>query len=106
MPTSKREAHEVIRRFTRLGSLEDLAKRLRPVDPEERPLPPDVPHPSDWSESARQERLESLRHLGFDVTPLSGRGPAPDPGTLQGNIEQYIGMTQVPTGLIGPLRIN
>jgi hydroxymethylglutaryl-CoA reductase (NADPH) len=29
-----------------------------------------------------------------------------DPATLRGNIENFVGMTQVPTGLIGPLRVN
>jgi hydroxymethylglutaryl-CoA reductase (NADPH) len=89
-----------------MASLEELAKRLEPVDPESRPLPPDVPHPGDWSASARDDRLESLRAQGFDLAHLAGRGPALDPAHLQGNIEQYIGMTQVPTGVIGPLRIN
>lgn len=29
-----------------------------------------------------------------------------DPAQLQGNIENYIGMSQVPTGLIGPILVN
>lgn len=39
----------------------------------------------------------------FKISPL----PADfDPATLRGNIENFVGMTQVPTGLIGPLRVN
>ena len=37
---------------------------------------------------------------------LADRAGAPDPASLQGNIENYIGMTCIPTGLVGPLRIN
>ncbi|MSQ78200.1 MAG: hypothetical protein EXR21_00810 [Flavobacteriaceae bacterium] len=38
---------------------------------------------------------------------LSGKEPTPsDPEFYKGNIENFIGMTQVPTGLVGPLHIN
>ena len=106
MPVSKDLAREVIRRLTQFGSLSVLAQRLAPVRREQRPLPPDVPRPSDWSAEARAQRVAFLEAQGIELPNLAGRGPELDPETLRGNIEQYIGMTQVPTGVIGPLRVN
>jgi hydroxymethylglutaryl-CoA reductase (NADPH) len=106
MPVSKDLAREVIRRLTQYGSLDVLAQRLAPVSPDEKPLPPDVPRPSDWSEEARAQRIAFLESRGLELPTLAGRGAAIDPETLRGNIEQFIGMTQVPTGVIGPLRVN
>jgi hydroxymethylglutaryl-CoA reductase (NADPH) len=106
MPVSKDLAREVIRRLTQYGSLSVLAKRLAPVPPETKPLPPDVPRPGDWSGEARAQRIAFLESRGVSVPHLAGRGDDPDPESLRGNIEQFIGMTQVPTGLIGPLRVN
>ena len=80
--------------------------RLRPVAPSERPLPPRTPGRSDWSARAHEERLAFLRKRGIELPHLTGTMPPPDPGTLRGNIEQFIGMSQIPTGVIGPLRIN
>ena len=39
----------------------------------------------------------------FNLSPLP---PDFDPAQLQGNIENYIGMSQVPTGVIGPILVN
>jgi hydroxymethylglutaryl-CoA reductase (NADPH) len=41
--------------------------------------------------------------------PLQAISPLPsdfDPDRLRGNIENYIGMSQVPTGLVGPIQVN
>ena len=106
MPLSRQQALEVIRRLTQLGSLDMLGRRLAPRKPEEKPLPPDVPRPMDWSAEARALRLEFVEAMGVSVPALAGRADELDPAELQGSIEQYIGMTQIPTGLIGPLRVN
>ena len=37
---------------------------------------------------------------------LGGRGDPPTAAGLEGNIENFIGMTSVPTGIVGPLRVN
>ena len=106
MPVSKDLAREVIRRLTQAGSLSALAQRLRPISEEERPLPPDVPRPSDWSAEARAQRIAMLEARGIELSHLAGRAPEVDPESLRGNVEQYVGMTQIPTGVIGPLRVN
>ncbi len=106
MPISKDQAHGIIQRLARGTSLEALKERLRPVPEAERPFPPDVPRPADASAEGRDARRAWLREQGVEIPHLSGEAPAPDPEWLQGNIEQFVGMAQVPVGLVGPIRIN
>jgi hydroxymethylglutaryl-CoA reductase (NADPH) len=80
--------------------------RLAPVPPRERPVPPRVPAPLDWTRAGQARRLDFLRARGVEVPHLAGQGGAPDPEELRGNVEHFIGMAQVPVGLIGPLRVS
>lgn len=106
MPISKDQARGIIERLSKGTSLEALKERLRPVSEEERALAPDVPRPGDPGASGRDARREYLRQLGVEAPHLSGQAPQCDPAELQGNIEQFVGMAQVPVGLAGPIRIN
>ncbi len=103
---SRDQVREILRRLTRHGSIDDLAKRLEPVSPAEHPLPHDVPHPSDSTSEGRDRRLAYLAERGFAVPHLAGRAGPPDPADLAGNIENFIGMAQIPVGLAGPLRVH
>src|SRR5688500_4868123 len=105
MPISYNRARDVIRRLSRGNSFEELARRLTRGPASERPLPPRIPPPRDGSEAGRAERLQFLAERGVDTPALAGRDPDPAADTLQGNIENFIGMTRIPTGLIGPLRV-
>ena len=106
MPISYANARELAQRLRRGQSVEQLSHRLKPVVESERALSSRVPGQGDWSAAARAERLAFLAEKGLEVSALAGRAAAPDPASLQGNIESYIGMTCIPTGLVGPLRIN
>jgi hydroxymethylglutaryl-CoA reductase (NADPH) len=106
MPLSKGQAIALALRLRRLGSIEDLAARLAPTPESARPIPPEVPAIKDPGATGREQRLEFLRARGVDLPHLAGRQPQVDPNDLIGNIEQFIGMTQIPTGVIGPLRVN
>lgn len=55
--------------------------------------------------SGTAERRAFLEERGLDISWLSGQHVFDDYEALHGNIEQYIGMAQIPTGIIGPLRI-
>lgn len=60
-----------------------------------------------WSESARKERIAFLeRKTGVSLSYLAGEEPDPESPELKGNIEQFLGMTRIPTGVIGPLQIQ
>ncbi len=106
MPISKEQVQRIVQRVAKGTTLEALKERLRPVPEEQRCVMPDVPRPGDASAAGRDARREYLRGLGHEVPHLAGAAPPPDPAELQGNVEHFVGMAQVPVGLAGPIRIN
>ncbi len=106
MPISREQALEILRRFSLAGPIEQLAERLASTPESKRPFPPDVPQPRDATTAGRDARVEFLRSLGHDIPYLTGQAAPREPEFYQGNIENYVGMAQIPVGLVGPLRIN
>lgn len=106
MPISKEQALQIARRLSRGEPPETLAPRLAPTPESERPFPRDVPKPADPTAEGRDARREFLRERGLELASLSGEIPQPDPEALRGNIENFIGMAQLPVGIVGPLRVN
>lgn len=106
MPISKDQARGIIERLSRGASLEALKDRLRPVPEQERPFAPDIPRPGDAGAEGRDARRAYLRDLGVEAPHLTGEAPQCGPEELVGNIEQFVGMAQVPVGLAGPIRVN
>lgn len=66
------------------------------------PLPPALPHAADAS--GREARAALVRAAGHTVAELEQA--TYDPASLQGNIENYLGVARVPVGLVGPLRVR
>jgi hydroxymethylglutaryl-CoA reductase (NADPH) len=106
VPISRERVLEIARRLGVGESAERLSERLEPTPEAVRPFPPDVPAAREMTVEGRDLRRGFLRERGVDIPHLAGERPPPDPESLQGNIELFIGMTQIPTALIGPLRIN
>lgn len=86
----------------RAGMLKDIESRLAPQSPQDLPLPPSVPHAVERT----AERLAMLEKLAGPLPALRGGEAQPDAQALAGNIENFIGMAQVPVGVIGPLRVR
>lgn len=58
------------------------------------------------SQEGIDQRLAFIqKNLDHELPKLTGRASSFQPETWIGNIENFIGLTQVPTGVIGPLRV-
>src|SRR5512134_745121 len=67
------------------------------------PIPRDPQN--DYTPEMAARRAAFLREkTGVELNHV--RRPSFDPGVLPGNIENFIGVAQVPIGLAGPLRID
>ena len=107
MATSSNFARRTIGRLLEGTNLKSLVQRISPVPTGERPLPPAMPGRLSWSPEGRRKRLEYLEQVTGREYPLLSGTETIDPDTdLRGTIENYVGMTQIPTGVIGPLRVN
>ena len=64
-----------------------------------------IPRRADFSNDAKEERLGWLSKIkNLELDHLKGKYA--DTERLKGNIEHYIGMSQVPTGISGPIKVN
>jgi hydroxymethylglutaryl-CoA reductase (NADPH) len=106
MPITHEQARQIADRLARGRDPELLAGVLSSTSESERAVPPPVPRPRDWSEAGVAERVAFVEAMGREVPHLAGRAARPASETLKGNIENYIGMAQIPVGLIGPVRVN
>ncbi len=107
MSIARTAAVQSIEKLLQEASLESLVERISPVSTDTTPLPDPIPAIRSWGEASRLERAAYIERLS-GVSPKSLM-PIPEgfqPESLKGNIENFIGMTQIPTGIIGPLRVN
>lgn len=108
MSTSSEKAKALIKLIEKTDAWDRILQTLHPqsLNPEEGQ--PAIPGLLSWSKESFEKRLEFVKLVkGLELGKLSGKEPMPtDPELYQGNIENFIGMTQVPTGLVGPLLIN
>ena len=66
-----------------------------------------VPTGGLYSRDGQLQRLKFLREkTGENIPFLEGESTFNNHQQLEGNIENFIGMTQVPTGVIGPLTVH
>lgn len=107
MPSSHSMTKRLLENLLNKKTLQEYEDHLRSLSPHEKELPPRFPGGTDWSLAAKKNRvklLETLRKMS--LSHLSGEGLAEDPLMFQGNIENFVGLTRIPTGVMGPLRVN
>lgn len=105
MASSSEKAKKSIESVDAGQGLKALVAKLRSKNNE---LPPRDSFPTEEmaSPEGKEKRLSFLKET-TGQTPgfLTGKKTFSEFGQLAGNIENFIGMTQVPTGIMGPLRV-
>ena len=106
MPISKDFSKRVIESILQNKSPEEFSKKLKVRLPIQEPLPESIHHGSVLSKEAQIKRIEVLERQGAKLDYLAGKKHIDDASIFEGNIENYLGLAQIPVGVIGPLRIN
>lgn len=93
--------------FIKSQRISELARGIQRKKPEDLSSETGVPTEELYSAKGQEMRLNYLKEkTGLEFPYISGTETFSNPAQLEGNIENYIGMTQVPTGVIGPLMVN
>lgn len=65
-----------------------------------------IPAREPYSEEGKQLRLDFLKtEFNCELPFVSGKTPIVKPN-IEGNIENYIGMAQIPIGIMGPIKVK
>lgn len=94
--------------FQALNSIRDIDQLIADIREKTAGSENNQPLPMEFgvSEDGTRHRLEFIAATtGKDLDVLGGRKPITELAQFQGNIENYIGMSQVPTGIIGPVKV-
>jgi hydroxymethylglutaryl-CoA reductase (NADPH) len=107
MSTHSERAKELIDLYASNKPFQQLLDELAAKDPASLPEALSIPGITSWSEESKNKRIAILeKQLNVSLDHLAGKKTIPSAEHYRGNIENFIGMTQVPTGIIGPVYIN
>jgi len=106
MSTSALKAKKLIELFSSIKPYSQILEEIK-IDFDDINGVSKIPGPLSWNRESQTDRIRFLKEqTGVELPYLTGEKIMNDTESLKGNIEQYIGMTQVPTGVIGPLHIH
>jgi hydroxymethylglutaryl-CoA reductase (NADPH) len=105
MASSSDKASKALHILESFNSVEEIVKKMKDpsfITPKSDRLPVEL----SASEEGTAKRMEFINHeTGRDMEFLTGKKQFSDFKQLEGNIENYIGMSLMPTGVIGPVRV-
>ncbi|MBZ0100115.1 MAG: hydroxymethylglutaryl-CoA reductase [Taibaiella sp.] len=107
MATNSNNAKKLIDLYTDNRTFAEVLAGIRQKSPADLPEAYDIGGNNNYCEDEKQARLHHLEKIcGREPEYLTGKKQVHDPRYYKGNVENFIGLTQVPTGITGPLYIN
>lgn len=106
MPQSSKQTLHFIDGLKQSLHISDFREKLNDDAWAEKPLPDHIPAGNDFSSEGLEIRRNFLRESGCCPEALCRDMEGLSPEDLKGSIENFIGFTQLPVGVVGPLRIR
>lgn len=106
MPKSVSYINKVIHEFEKVQTLEAVAKQIAPLSIEEIQKLDSKRFSTKAGNIGKEERIAYLKDKNKAIEYISGEKVVDDFDALKGNIENVIGMAQIPIGIAGPIYIN
>ena len=106
MPQSSKQTSSFLNNLKHDLNIEDFKEKLRPQNIHGGSLPGRIPAGNDHSPAGLEKRRQFLRDANCCPESLCHDLPGIAPENLKGAIENFIGYTHMPVGIIGPLRVN
>lgn len=106
MTKPHKRVSKVDREILNLKDISEIEKRLRPLTDDEAAEFDGQSFTIESTKLGKEKRLEYLNNKDISFEFLNGDKSIDSSETFRGNIENFIGMAQIPVGLAGPLWIN
>lgn len=97
---------KLINEIDKVQNIESMAEQLQPLDQVQIDALPPIRYSAGAHEAGYKNRIEVLHEAGHSTEYIQGLKSLDDVEQLKGNIENYIGMAQIPIGMAGPVLVN
>jgi len=106
MSHSSKQVNKILGEFDNKEKIENYAKQIAPLSSQEIEKLDFSRYDQSATKSGYEERLKFLAERAIATKNLSGNKDFNNPENYIGNIENFIGMAQIPVGLAGPLLVK
>lgn len=97
---------KILDEMDKVNTIESAEERLMPFSPQKIAAMDPGKFSKESGHAGQRSRLDFLHEKGINTDYISGKKSIADPDSYIGNIENFIGLAQIPIGIAGPLLIN
>lgn len=98
--------YKTLEELVQLNTLDEYAEMLAPLNSKEIGNLDTNGYSLATDKEGQENRTKFLKSKGISIPNIAGKTKFDEPEQLKGNIENFIGMAQIPIGIAGPLLIN